>query len=689
MLDEERPRRLVRGPVGRLMVACYIAVTLTACGSAGRDVRPASRPATATRPAEDINRLDEAVDELRRVYEEDRSNSNQMKLGEAESRAADAHVALAEQYLRENRLHAARTELATALSHVPAHPRANMLVRQVERDIQRIDELNAQAQEAIGHQDYTSALQLTDQALTITPGDPKLNQQRKELVARRAADLQDQYEQRALKDEWELAWPVAVRATMLQRPDDEKEVQNLARAEEMIRERIGYRLRVVPVASEEVSAAQLLATAAALAGELERIKPTQIEVLPFQVTSEALASSRLRLAEVSDPAKLKTMDGELTGKDVCLFVELGGPRAQRTDGGRADRPERTTLEQARVDLQQAREKLGRARQLAQADGRKWDDRAARALATDDTFLPEALAGTYGPQARQAAEGYQAALRRLQQTPGSPGGADQRSRLNARLRLVVGLTGEVLWSEDNTAVEAPVGGGANEMPAIRHLARQALVRRSLAYLEAARKAQGDERMTYYVRFLFDCSVDPGAEAIAEAIDAVFNERTVGGDWEACRKVVSERLRLRFAAAAAAQPDVGTPKTVAATPAAPANASAQTAPAPALPSLTPRYRVEPEQIFDGYVSRDDKRYPRERAVVDGITVKVRDTDADPLDADLEVTVGKYRGSFDDLRVGMRLRVRGASGQEYRLTIVGIEDRYETVRFSLERLPEQAGR
>ena len=103
-----------------------------------------------------------------------------------------------------------------------------------------------------------------------------------------------------------------------------------------------------------------------------------------------------------------------------------------------------------------------------------------------------------------------------------------------------------------------------------------------------------------------------------------------------------------------------------------------------SPTPPYGPAGTRIFDGYLSRDDRRYTEKQTIADGITVEVRDTDHDPLDADLRIAVGTYSGKFNDLRVGTRLRIRGASGQEYRLTILGIDDHNETVHLSLERLP-----
>ena len=103
-----------------------------------------------------------------------------------------------------------------------------------------------------------------------------------------------------------------------------------------------------------------------------------------------------------------------------------------------------------------------------------------------------------------------------------------------------------------------------------------------------------------------------------------------------------------------------------------------------SPTPAFGPAGTRVFDGYLSNDDKRFPKKQTITDGITVEVKDTDHNPLDADLRIAVSTYSGKFKGLLVGARLRIRGASGQEYRLTLLGIDDRTETVHLLLERLP-----
>jgi hypothetical protein len=98
-------------------------------------------------------------------------------------------------------------------------------------------------------------------------------------------------------------------------------------------------------------------------------------------------------------------------------------------------------------------------------------------------------------------------------------------------------------------------------------------------------------------------------------------------------------------------------------------------PATPATRP--------MFIGTISRNDKQYKKQIAAPDGIGVKVRDTDGKPLDADLEIVVGRFRLEPDDLPVGGVVRVKGASGRNYKLTILAIQDAKETVRFALERV------
>ena len=84
----------------------------------------------------------------------------------------------------------------------------------------------------------------------------------------------------------------------------------------------------------------------------------------------------------------------------------------------------------------------------------------------------------------------------------------------------------------------------------------------------------------------------------------------------------------------------------------------------------------------VSRDDKRYKKEILTIDGINVKLKDTGSSPLDADVEVTVGKSSTRKNDLPVGTRMLIRGASGRRYDLMIKAIDHKTETMWFTMQQ-------
>lgn len=78
--------------------------------------------------------------------------------------------------------------------------------------------------------------------------------------------------------------------------------------------------------------------------------------------------------------------------------------------------------------------------------------------------------------------------------------------------------------------------------------------------------------------------------------------------------------------------------------------------------------------------DQRFPRTGDAIDGITLKLKDTDED--DGVIEVDVDLFKGGerirkVRELRVGRSLTFRGASGQTYRMTIISAHHRTHTVR------------
>jgi hypothetical protein len=94
-----------------------------------------------------------------------------------------------------------------------------------------------------------------------------------------------------------------------------------------------------------------------------------------------------------------------------------------------------------------------------------------------------------------------------------------------------------------------------------------------------------------------------------------------------------------------------------------------------------------VFEGLISRDDDRYPKELMTVDDIVVKLKDTDGKPLDADLEIRVGKNAKEYDDKPTGARIGGFGRSGRRYVIVVLEIIDKTETVRFAVETLDDEA--
>jgi len=103
----------------------------------------------------------------------------------------------------------------------------------------------------------------------------------------------------------------------------------------------------------------------------------------------------------------------------------------------------------------------------------------------------------------------------------------------------------------------------------------------------------------------------------------------------------------------------------------------------PRSRPVYGIRPAGDFlvVHTISREDRRYSKIVEAIDGLFVKVKDTDPRPLDADLEIYLGDKRiREFKDLKVGDSRVVTGRSGRWYRLVILKIFDDKETVRFGI---------
>lgn len=115
--------------------------------------------------------------------------------------------------------------------------------------------------------------------------------------------------------------------------------------------------------------------------------------------------------------------------------------------------------------------------------------------------------------------------------------------------------------------------------------------------------------------------------------------------------------------------------------PAAPTVRKAPAPRDQIPEKRTRLEaPRRIARVVLSRNDKRYRKKELITDGIEIKVKDTDARPLDADLEIRVGRRKFKHKDQRVGAQIPVTGVSGKRYTVMIIAIVDRHETVVLDL---------
>ena len=83
----------------------------------------------------------------------------------------------------------------------------------------------------------------------------------------------------------------------------------------------------------------------------------------------------------------------------------------------------------------------------------------------------------------------------------------------------------------------------------------------------------------------------------------------------------------------------------------------------------------------LSLKDKNYPRSIVVVDDIEVRLKDTEAD-LEADFDLYAGRTKiKKIRDLKIGRSQAYTGATGRLYRLTLLGIHHKSETVRIGIK--------
>jgi hypothetical protein len=110
---------------------------------------------------------------------------------------------------------------------------------------------------------------------------------------------------------------------------------------------------------------------------------------------------------------------------------------------------------------------------------------------------------------------------------------------------------------------------------------------------------------------------------------------------------------------------------------------TTPAPA-PAPAPAAVAPPQPtgnvFYQGIVSRKSKIAYKEALTIDGIVVKIKDTDRCPLDADIELRMDCFKEKYKDLPIGSSIAVVGRSGQTYWVNLLDIDDGTETISFAV---------
>ena len=166
---------------GSLTGYCLVLVTLaagviqTGCAEPARRQSKARQTATSQTAAGTAN-SDQKAEQLRQTFEKDRSAGNQIRLAEAQTEAADAHVTMARQCRADHRPRDARKELTAALSQMPGHPQAITMAREVDQDIAKADAFVRQAVAARDKKDDATALHCADQVLAIDRTDATARQ---------------------------------------------------------------------------------------------------------------------------------------------------------------------------------------------------------------------------------------------------------------------------------------------------------------------------------------------------------------------------------------------------------------------------------------------------------------------------------------------------------------------------------
>lgn len=85
----------------------------------------------------------------------------------------------------------------------------------------------------------------------------------------------------------------------------------------------------------------------------------------------------------------------------------------------------------------------------------------------------------------------------------------------------------------------------------------------------------------------------------------------------------------------------------------------------------------------VSDDDDRYRDKEALTDRLAIKVKDTDGDPLDADMEIYLdGRRAAKLKDLPEDAVIRLEGVFPEPVEIVVIDIYDREETVTVGLRK-------
>lgn len=675
----------------------------------------------------DAGEYDQAVEAFHRAAAQNPDSTRyRMSLAEAQSLSADEHVGLAEEYSAQHRATDAKKEVQIVLEQVPAHPRGVGLVNTIEREIERCEEILARAQQEIDAEKWPEAVRLVDQAKTVDASHPSVPLLRAKALEPMVAERLERARKALDERDWQTCETAIADVRSLD-PNNAAAAE-LERKLTAHRDALGHLDTARPLADkgEYADAIKSLRQAASLwpenekiAAELKRVIGLAIDGLIARADSEIEAGRFAAgieaidhaLAIVPDSDDLTTCRQQTIDRWVGDALnryerhamagqwELAWAQAVRaaavsptvnpraTQGAaRAEREIRRGIacKLAAVPLKSPvvgpRKCLGICNVLSDALARvkpehvqllrpanpaelaKPDD-LSRAIVKDRERLA-ALARRIGGADLLA---FVDATRR----DGTSAPIKQGDKFTIRLDLVEAATGRLLWTDAALPGAATEAGIAID-PLVHAKAGELFDRRSFVYLDDAKSKAGDEAIEDCVRFLFDCSAKPTPQALDAAVTGIFSPDITGDRLARAKQIVTERLDLD-------RPRPPKPPEPIASPAKP---PARTVSPPPPPRAHDKKKGS--RVFQGIVSRDDDRYPKELRSVDAIVVKVKDTDGSPLDADIEIRVGSHRKKYDDLTVGQRVRGRGISGRSYELVILAIEDDQQTVHFAIEVVP-----